>query len=121
MDHLIVSVAVPSFAYMGAWSSPLYGLQIAPSGTASARVERTGSFGMTVIGKGQRYQVTVDFKRRAIKTVRDCSCLVDVTLATGLTSSARHPVGDERIERLPIPPKLVRGQGGGASAGLRTE
>jgi hypothetical protein len=84
---VVANVGAPSFAYAGAWSSPLYGLQIAPAGTASARVQRTGTLGMTVLGKGQRYQVTVDFKHRAIRTIRTCSCLLNVTLVTGLTPS----------------------------------
>jgi hypothetical protein len=84
---VVANVGAPSFAYAGAWSSPLYGLQIAPAGTATARVQRTGTLGMTVLGKGQRYQVTVDFKHRAIRTIRTCSCLLNVTLVTGLTPS----------------------------------
>ncbi len=81
---LTLGSSAAAFSYLGAWSAPPLDVRLAPEGTASFHVRRTGQAAMTVLSNGASFEATVDGTTSPKVSLPDCGCWRTITVAGGL-------------------------------------
>jgi hypothetical protein len=74
-----------AFSYLGAWSGGALGVQLAPSGAATALVRNTSAVSASIFGTGQSYEVRIDGNTASKAVIENCRCFKITALAKGLS------------------------------------